>query len=1059
MGKILGLDLGITSVGYGIIEEETYKIIDYGVRLFDESTSDENVKRRGFRSARRLKSRKRNRINAIKYLLLNNKVINSIEFPTMSNIYELRVKGLYNKLTNIELANVLVNIAKRRGSSLEIAIDEEDKEGLDSASSLSHNTNLLAKSGQFICEFQLKKLKEGRKLRNHENVFRTIEYEKELRQILSNQGLDEELNEKIIEIVTRRRNFAEGPGSIDFPTKYGSYREEMVDGKLVVKHVNLIDESRGKCSLFKNEPRIAKCTYTACLFNLLNDLNNIKINDKDHLSKKQKETIINEYIDTKGKITVSQLIKFIGVSEEELSGFRVDTKGKKLLSTFDGYAKLLPILSKDILDNKDAVDKIIEVLTKTLVINERKFELNNLEIGLSDIEISELSNLTKINGYHSLSKKAMDIIIPEMIETEKNQMQIISENNLGDKNEVIVGPKIIFDESAILSPVTKRVHRQAIRIVNELRKEYGEFESIVIETTRAKNSLDEKNKILELQKKSAENKRKTEELLLEIDKNPDKYNTKTKLKLRLYKEQEGKTMYAGLPIDLEKLLNDPTAYEIEHIIPYAISFDNSLRNKALASQTENQDKAKNTPWHYFSTGKVETLNGQIKSWAEFESFVNSLKIHPQKKKNLLNQSDVSKYENMEQFVARNLNDTSYAIRTVMNTLKKYFKANNIDTKVFTVKGKLTSDFRNRVGLEKDRDFYIHHAIDALIIAGSKNQKVFNNAYALYSDNGNISVKDTGEIFDYTQDPFDDSRFLQYISSLKSIEGTSDDFSYKVDRKTNRSFADQTIYSTRNIDGSDYVVRKYKNIYGPEGVKLKKFFVDGKQDKLLMFKNDKKTFDLFQKIYDSYKDEDNPFLKYKEEFGYIRKYSKDGNGPIISQVKYIDSKLGNHLDISRKYDVSNSAKKVVLLQNSPYRADIYVSPEGLYKMITIRRYDVVQKDGKNVIDESTYNSLKQRKKITNDDKFLFSLNRNDIINFVTKNDVEGTETLKNIERMYRFIAVNDDDSNIIEVRNITMVTKKQKRLTVGKSLQKFEKYTVSPIGKKSKVEKEDLKLVW
>lgn len=44
MGYILGLDLGITSVGFGIIEEDTYKIIKYGVRLFDEGTADNNDK-------------------------------------------------------------------------------------------------------------------------------------------------------------------------------------------------------------------------------------------------------------------------------------------------------------------------------------------------------------------------------------------------------------------------------------------------------------------------------------------------------------------------------------------------------------------------------------------------------------------------------------------------------------------------------------------------------------------------------------------------------------------------------------------------------------------------------------------------------------------------------------------------------------------------------------------------------------------------------------------------------------------------------------------------------
>ena len=83
MGYILGLDLGITSVGFGIIEEDTYKIIKYGVRLFDEGTADNNLKRRQNRSSRRLKSRRKNRINAIKYLLLNNNVIPNVNFDIL----------------------------------------------------------------------------------------------------------------------------------------------------------------------------------------------------------------------------------------------------------------------------------------------------------------------------------------------------------------------------------------------------------------------------------------------------------------------------------------------------------------------------------------------------------------------------------------------------------------------------------------------------------------------------------------------------------------------------------------------------------------------------------------------------------------------------------------------------------------------------------------------------------------------------------------------------------------------------------------------------------------
>lgn len=41
---VLGLDIGITSVGYGLIDIESGEFVDYGVRLFKEGTAAENEK-------------------------------------------------------------------------------------------------------------------------------------------------------------------------------------------------------------------------------------------------------------------------------------------------------------------------------------------------------------------------------------------------------------------------------------------------------------------------------------------------------------------------------------------------------------------------------------------------------------------------------------------------------------------------------------------------------------------------------------------------------------------------------------------------------------------------------------------------------------------------------------------------------------------------------------------------------------------------------------------------------------------------------------------------------
>ena len=148
---------------------------------------------------------------------------------------------------------------------------------------------------------------------------------------------------------------------------------------------------------------------------------------------------------------------------------------------------------------------------------------------------------------------------------------------------------------------------------------------------------------------------------------------------------------------------------------------------------------------------------------------------------------------------------------------------------------------------------------------------------------------------------------------------------------------------------------------------------------------------------------------------------------------------------------------MLLQTSPYRTDIYQSKDGTYKFLTIRRYHVKQINKINVIDSKLYNQLKTLKNINDEDQFLFSLNRNDIINLIRldDNDTEENKQLK----LFRFIATNNDKTNKIEIKKIECKTEKQTMISIGKKIVKLEKYNVSPTGKWFKVEKEVLKLEW
>lgn len=111
---------------------------------------------------------------------------------------------------------------------------------------------------------------------------------------------------------------------------------------------------------------------------------------------------------------------------------------------------------------------------------------------------------------------------------------------------------------------------------------------------------------------------------------------------------------------------------------------------------------------------------------------------------------------IQKFIARNLVDTRYANRVVLNTLTDYFKANDIPTKVFTINGNITNIFRKKIHMTKDRDAdFLHHAVDALIAASVKTLGLLNgylgkyDLYDLYDEvTGEVKkVPDEDEFFD------------------------------------------------------------------------------------------------------------------------------------------------------------------------------------------------------------------------------------------------------------------------------------------------------------------------
>ncbi len=1023
MNKIvLGLDIGIASVGWGLIDYDTGEIIDKGVRLFSEASPKNNQERRAKRSTRRMLRRKTFRLQRMKELLKENGYITD-DFVPLLNPYEIRCRGLKAKLSKEEFATAILHLTKRNGYRYDVVDSEDEEKGVKLGTKC------------YVCEDQLKRFIEDRdhKVRANDNKYHFSDYKREVEALLKKQEINDDLAKKINEIAFTRRSFEEGPGSATSPTPYGRFLSYGVEP------INLIEKMRGKCSVYPDQLRAPKMSFSAELYNFLNDLNNLNFG-KRKITTEEKENIIENIIPNKGGITFKQLASYIGESEENITGYRIDKKEKPIITDFVGLKKIKKALKDNDIDSfeiscdQKLIDSIFEVLTKSKIVEKRIEDLKKIDSKKLTPKIIEiLSRIPGVSGYHSLSLKALREMNEEMLEESLNQQQIKKNNNIGEMVEVKTkGGVIQLDDAAILNPVVKRSVNESLKILHAVEKKYGKLYSVMIEMTRSKNSDDEKDKIKESQAKNeARRKQATDLLQGHVD---DTTNISGKLitKIMLYQEQNGKSVYSGKPIDLERLIGDSGYCEIDHIIPLSVSCDDSYNNKVLVLASENQIKGQRTPYAVF---KDRPAGWQ--TWDEFTFNVMhnenlSKRETYRKKENLLFTGDISLSKVQKEFIERNIVDTGYSCRYVMNILKRYYSQRDLPTMVDVINGKLTHDFRKRAKyLDKDRSMYCHHAVDALIIASFKRSKFIDKMLML--DRVDI---DTGEILGTISDDeaFDPS-VIAFAAKLAELNPVLDyKFSYKIDTKPNRSMSAEYIYSARKIDGDYTVIKIYKEIHSlkrKDGETLANLIRSGdekKIEKLLVYKNDRRTYEILKKVVEAYPNEKNPFNKYKADNNdYVRKYSKKGNGPALINIRYVEDKLNYCIDIGHKLETKPKDKKVVKLQLSPYRMDLYKNKDGKYRFVTIRYPDVLKKGSLSYIDKDNYDSKKKECGISDNAEFIGTFHRGDLIERTFETGEKKLEVFK---------VVNNPDKQIIEYQYFGQETAKDGKkfrymATIGK----------------------------
>ncbi|MCF0217676.1 MAG: type II CRISPR RNA-guided endonuclease Cas9 [Malacoplasma sp.] len=1155
----IGFDIGITSVGWAIVDEDN-KIIDRGVRLFEELKNPKdgklkNQERRTKRQARRMISRRKNRKDDFIKLVTKKyfdifKIHKAESFElTKSNFLKiindeslipakfkdskipvlyLIEKGLNSEIKPVLLLKILYYYLSHRGYSymsfeqyksknenlekfsndatLRNFVNEYEaflkKENVKNFKSLSEDKQkeietkvqeldhkkfgfkqakfFINAAEKFIkereyyhkspSEIQKMEFEKYKYLRGNtkNNDFSKFDWEQEIKKLLSNQKYLSSTNfekDYLEGIFKRVRDFSEGPGSEKSPSNYGLWRKDK-NGKVVKEKQNLWDYTIGKCSVFIEEDRANKKSSSAEVSNLLNQLNTIDISDNKRVSSKlekdEKKQIIFEAL--KGKNILKTICSICKADEKCVSKYPTKESKKSAKNAnenanfeklenskilFNFLSEFKPIKSyDDFIDNYlKLFNDIIDVFAKYPTQFE-EIETNLEKLNLDKNIIKQIIESNKINSKSTsgLSYKAHNLYIEEEIASKGKTLnqkfkKLIDENenkkfkfdiNKSDFSKYI-NVDCLDDQNFILSPTTKCSFREALKVFNKILKLYiykGKYclNNIVVEMPTEWNTVDKRKKETEFQ-------RYNESLKEQVKSNYGyEENNKTIIqKLVLLNQQNNKDIYTNESIDPNMVIKDPNYVEIDHIIPFSISYDNSINNRVLVLRTTNQEKRQRTPYEY--------LQSKGKNWYLIKKNWEDLFLTPgdnyNKKKfeNLTYESSSEDSRRAYGFIGRNLADTRYACRIFKQALTSWLsieKINNLlvnnqneEINVITINGKQSQIFRREkyLNIEKDRDDFRHHAIDATICAIYGNSKTEIGNLVWFS-NSEINYE-TGEITSKSKSKFiraktSNNDAIKWNELSDSVKEFPVKFSYKINKKSNIGFWGDTLVSIELKDDENlewtkfnlleplkFVKKENKNIFEVLNDQYKNGdnYSDPKlwKDLVLAYEWGKKI----SESNEEYKNK-NPFELYMQEFcktenlGDYTKYnsvilkrkSNDGNDFYYSVKSLKYNTRINSFNLSKKGIYDNS-KKIGAFTNLDWKEiRLFKDSKGKYRVIPmqITLYSDIKK---NKINKVEYDKKKQEYDIDiSKDKF-FIIHKGSLI--VNKNDNKDIRKVVGIDK--------------------------------------------------------------
>jgi len=757
----LALDLGSTSLGFALLrldeQSNPCAIIKAGVRIFSNGRDPDGnslaVTRRMARAMRRRRDRLLRRKARMMNLLIAygffpqdpaaRKVLEEL------NPYELRAQGLDERLAPEEFARALFHLNQRRGFQSNRKTDKKDNDSGALKSAIGRMRSALNEGqARTVGELLFKRMQGGETVRARYRESKTLKPDGKTK-VDKSYDLYIDRAMVVAEFEALWHKQASLNPNIFTDAAYRDLKD------CLTKQRPLRPVRPGRCTFLPEEERAPLALPSTQRYRMYTEVNHLRILkeglQEQALTLAQRDALIDA-LEHNAKRTFVQIKSLLGLKGAVQFNFedpkRQEFKGhvtSAILSKPAHFGKAW--FTYDEARQDEIVSRILSEENESALIDWLMHET-----GVSEKQAEDIANVGLPEGYGSLSRKALARILPalkqDVISYDK-AVQAAGFDHHSQLNASATGEPppalpslpyygealqrhVSFGTGKLDDPAEKRhgkianptVHiglNQVRTVVNALIKRYGHPSQVVIEVARdLKQSRLQRE---EANKRQADNQKRNARIRQEIADasngkiSPERVKVADIQKWILWEELNPLDIfnrccpYSGERITALDLLSSDGRVEIEHILPYAQTLDDSLNNKTVSMRWVNRIKGNQTPAEAFGQDQVK---GCV-----YEDILKRAEQMPKAKRYRFALDAMARWDKEGNgFLARALNDTRYLSRIAREYISLI-----CPQATWVIPGQMTALLRHQFGLngvlglrgEKNRNDHRHHAVDACVI--------------------------------------------------------------------------------------------------------------------------------------------------------------------------------------------------------------------------------------------------------------------------------------------------------------------------------------------------------